>query len=160
MGFSYGNDLTNDLDWVRFKTGDTQSDEAFLPDELILSLLSIESSKQRAALAACAFIITQLSRPDFKADWLEVKNSTARAAYEKLLARLEGEFGIIPAARASRVRTRGVNTYRGDSETVHEPNYSGGRRGGSEAGSGRADYWNSAEYAYELLQQAEGRGDE
>lgn len=159
--FTYSEDLTNDRDWIRFKTGDTQLDKSFLSDEIITSLLATSASKQHAVLAAVGYIITQLSNPDFKADWLEVKNSTARAAWEKTLARLEGEFGItLTTSRSRRARTRGINTFRGDSETITEPNYTGGRRGDSDPGSARFDYYNSAEYAYELRQQAEGRGDE
>ena len=132
MTFTYGGDLTDDVDFVRFKPGDTDSPRAYLTDEVIESLLATESSRQHAVLAAVGYIITQLSRPDFKADWLQVSNASARGAYESLLKRLEREFGV--KLSGASMRATAVNTYRGDSETVTEPNYEGGRPGEGEGG--------------------------
>lgn len=126
MTFTFGSDLTDDLDWLRFKTGDTAADEAYLTDELITSLLAVSASKEAAAVAAVGYILTQFSKPDFKADWLEIKRSTARAGFEKVLARLEAEVGISDTAN-SFATGQSVQTYRLDSAATEAPDYAGGR---------------------------------
>lgn len=127
MTFTFGSDLSDNLDFVRFKTGDTVQDESFLTDELITSLLAVSADRYEATIAAVRYIITQLARPDFKADWLEVKNSTARAGYVALLADLKAEFGLDGVSGG--LTGKSVRTYRGDSATVQEPDYTGGRSG-------------------------------
>ena len=118
MTFTFVPDLTINRDFVRFETGDTVSDQSFLSDELIASLLATKDTKYLAVLSAIKYIITQLSKPDFKADWLDVKNSEARKGYEKMLSDKADEYGIsLRRALTASV----VNTYRSDSD-MEDPN--------------------------------------
>ena len=127
MTFTFGSDLSDDLDFVRFKTGDTVQDESFLTDELITSLLATHDTKEEATIAAVKYIITRLSRPDFKADWLEVKNTTARAGFEKMLAELKAEFGLDAYTVDGGLSGENVKTYRADSTAIEAPDYTFGR---------------------------------
>jgi len=82
MTFTYTPSSTpTDLTRVRFHTGQTVEGESFLTDEEIAMLIAEEGSWQKAAIAGIQFIIMRLSQPDFKADWLQVTNSQARAGY-------------------------------------------------------------------------------
>ncbi|MBK9122812.1 MAG: hypothetical protein IPM16_06780 [Chloroflexi bacterium] len=127
MSFSFGEDLSNDLDWVRFKIGDTVADEAYLSDALIASLLATSASKQHAAIAAVQYVLTQFSRPDFKADWLEVKRSTAEASFRRVLTRLESEFGFDVPGDDGGLSGSNVMTYRVDSAQTSAPDFTEGR---------------------------------
>lgn len=118
MAFTFVPDLTINRDWVRYQTGDTTEGQNFLSDELITSLLAVETSKQLAALSAIKYIITQLSKPDFKADWLSVTNGEARKGYEKMLSDKAEEYGISLRRTLS---ASVVNTYRSDSD-MEDPN--------------------------------------
>lgn len=117
MTFTYGEDLTDDADFVRFHTGDTESDGAFLSDEIITSLLATHDTKQDAVIAALKFIVTKLSKPDFKAGELEIKYSTSY--YKDLLKMKQDEFGLTD-------NTLTVSTYytwRPDSDQTEAPTY-------------------------------------
>ena len=96
MTFTYGMDLTNTpRDWVRFETGDTDSEAYFLEDEEIAGKLAeYDDDKQRAVLACIRGIIGKLSRPAFTADWLKVDNETAIESYRVLLSEKEAEYGL------------------------------------------------------------------
>lgn len=94
MTFTFIFDLSIDRDYVRFHTGDTSEAEAYLSDELITSLISETGSKQQAVIAGLRYIITKLSKPNVKADWLQVDNKTAREGYEVILRNKLKEFGI------------------------------------------------------------------
>lgn len=120
MTFTYTEDLTDDADFVRFHTGDTDSDGYFLSDEIITSLLATETSKQNAVLSGLTYIITQLAQPNFKADWLQVDNSTALATYRTLLAEKRAAFG------SRRVTGSAVHVYRADSQQTEAIDYSEG----------------------------------
>jgi len=116
MTFTFGEDLTDANDYVRFHTGDTVS-TGYMSDELITSLVAVESSNNNAVIAGLRYIITQLSRPDFKADWMTVSNEAARVGYEGMLRDKLTEFGI--AKRTASV----TNVYRTDSAATEEPDY-------------------------------------
>jgi hypothetical protein len=118
MTFTFVPDLTIDRDFVRFETGDTTEGQNFLSDELITSLLATTDTKYLAVLKGLKFIITQLSRPDFKADWLDVKNGEARKGYEKMLSDKADEYGI---SLRRTITASVVNTYRSDSY-MEDPN--------------------------------------
>jgi len=77
MTFTYTEDLTVARDYVRFHTGDTVSDQAYLTDEIITSLLAVESSTNAAVIAAIEHIMARLSQPNFRADWLQVAGPPA-----------------------------------------------------------------------------------
>lgn len=120
MTFTFGADLTVDRDFVRFHTGDTVEAQAYLTDELIASLISVEGSKEAAVIAALNYIITRLSQPNFTADWLTVDLRSARAGYRDLLNSKYGELGI------TRFTASVVHVYRADSTATEEPDYSEG----------------------------------
>lgn len=118
MTFTYTPSATpSDATRVRWHTGQTVEAESLLSDEEITMLLAEESTWQRATIAAIKFIIARLSQPNFKADWLQVDNASARKGYMDLLAEKRRELGV-PAITAAT-----VNTYRGDSLATESPNY-------------------------------------
>jgi hypothetical protein len=123
MTFTYGEDLTDDADFVRFHTGDVVEGENFLSDGIITSLLATSASREAAVIASLRHIILRLSQPNFKADWLQVDSATARTGYETALADKMKEFGFGKLAVVVR------NTYRADSAQTTEPDFSGGRPG-------------------------------
>ena len=129
MTFTYGEDLTDDVDFVRFHTGDTVSDQSFLSDEIIASLISTKGSKEAAVIAGLRYITTRLSQPGFKADWLQVDNTEARKGYMAILREKEREFGL------SRMTASTKTAYRADSAETEAPDYEGGR------GPGGGDDW-------------------
>ena len=94
MAFTFLTDLSTDLALTRFHIGDTSEDGAYLADETINALLNSEGSVGGAVVASIRYIITQLSSPDFKQDWLSVSNKEARAGFEKLLKVKAQELGI------------------------------------------------------------------
>ena len=93
MAFTYDPALSTNVSLVRFHIGDTNEDGAFLADETINYLVTTYSVGE-AVVRSIQYIITQLSQPDFKLDWLSVSNKEARAGYEKLLREKAQEFGI------------------------------------------------------------------
>ncbi len=115
MAFTYTGDLSTDINFVRFHTGDTTEDSAFLTDAVITSLVTDEGSKQKAVIAGIEYIITQLSKPDFRADWLQVSNAEARKGYENMLSTKKKKFGV------GGITASVVNTYRSDSY-MEDPN--------------------------------------
>ena len=113
--FTYGFDLTQNIDFVRFETGDTTEGEHYLADELITSLVSTSGSSEAAVVKALAYIIMQLSKPDFKADWLSISNAEARKGYQQMLAEKKKEYGL------GGITAGVVYTYRVDSD-MEDPN--------------------------------------
>ena len=93
MAFTYDPALSTNVSLVRFHIGDTNENGAFLADETINYLVTTYSVGE-AVVRSIQYIITQLSQPDFKLDWLSVSNKEARAGYEKLLKEKAQEFGI------------------------------------------------------------------
>ena len=114
MAFTFGEDLTDANDYVRFHTTDT-IDPGYMSDALITSLIAVEGTNNKAVIAGLKFIIGQLSRPDFKADWLQVSNKAAREGFVVLLREKRQEFGI--SARTATV----THVYRADSDQDEEP---------------------------------------
>jgi len=94
MTFSYDASLGDDESLVRFHIGDTHEEGAYLADETVTALIASEGSVGGAVIAAIKYIITQLSSPDFKKDWLSVNHKDARDGYQKLLVDKAQEFGI------------------------------------------------------------------
>jgi hypothetical protein len=91
--FTYDPALSTNVSLVRFHIGDTNESGAFLADETINYLVTTYSVGE-AVVRSIQYIITQLSQPDFKLDWLSISNKEARAGYEKLLKEKAQEFGI------------------------------------------------------------------
>jgi len=92
--FTFDNTLSDNLAKVRFHIGDTNSEGNYLWDETINALITSEGSVGGAVIACLKFIITQLSSPNYKLDWLTVTNDTAREGFEKLLKLKSQEFGV------------------------------------------------------------------
>lgn len=118
MAFTYTQDLTVPRDFVRFHTGDTVQGRSYLSDEIIASLLVVSTSKETAVIAGLRYIITQLSKPDFTADWLKVSHASARAGYQAMLKEKQLEFGSFTTPAATAVRS-----YRPDSFQRETPTY-------------------------------------
>jgi hypothetical protein len=93
MAFTYDPALSTNVSLVRFHIGDTNENGAFLADETINYLVTTYSVGE-AVVRSIQYIITQLSQPDFRLDWMQVSNKEARAGYEKLLKEKAQEFGI------------------------------------------------------------------
>jgi hypothetical protein len=95
--FTFDNTLSDDLALVRFHIGDTDSAGYYLADETITALLTIEGSVGAAVIACIKYIITQLSAPNFRYDFLSVSNEQARQGFENLLKTKAMEFGVSPS---------------------------------------------------------------
>lgn len=118
MAFTYTQDLTVPRDFVRFHTGDTVQGRSYMSDEIIDSLLAVSTSKETAVIAGIRYIITQLSKPDFQADWLRVSHKSAQDGYRAILKEKQLEFGSFTTPAATAVRT-----YRSDSFQRETPMY-------------------------------------
>lgn len=94
MTYSFDASLGDNTSLVRFHIGDNNPDGYYLEDETIDALVTSEGSVGGAVLACIKYIITQLSVPNFKLDWMSVSNEQARQGYEKLLKDKAQEFGI------------------------------------------------------------------
>ena len=116
MTFSFGDDLTDDNDYVRFHTTDTIT-PGFMSDALITSLIAVEGSNNAAVIAGLEYMIGQLSRPDFRADWLQVSNEAARKGLEGVLTKKKLKFGIAAVVATT------THIYRADSDQTEEPTY-------------------------------------
>lgn len=116
MTFTFGEDLTDSGDYVRFHTGDTVS-PGFMSDELITSLIAVEGTNNAAVIAGLKYIIAQLSRPNFTADWLSVSNADARKGYQQMLDEKRREFGV------SAITASTTHVYRADSDATEAPDY-------------------------------------
>jgi len=111
--FTFDNTLSTDLAKVRFHIGDTSSEGNYLWDETINALVTSEGSVGGAVVASIRYIITQLSSPNFKLDWLSVSNEKAREGFEKLLKDKAHELGISLGVTASATIS---SPYRADSD--------------------------------------------
>ena len=117
MTFTFTEDLTDAGDYVRFHTTDTIT-PGYMSDALITSMIAVEGSNNSAVIAGLRYIIGQLARPDFTADWLSVSNAAARQGFRELLNDKLTEFGV-----AKRTATS-THVYRADSDATEEPDYS------------------------------------
>ena len=111
--FTFDNTLSTDLAKVRFHIGDTSSAGNYIWDETITALVASEGSVGGAVISSIRYIISQLSSPDFKLDWLSVSNKEARAGFELLLQQKAQELGI-SLGGTSTVTIK--NAYRADSD--------------------------------------------
>jgi hypothetical protein len=113
MSFSYNIALDDNKDIVRFHIGDTDANGHYLDDETINALITSEGSVGGAVVACIMYIMTQLSSPDFKQDWMEVSNKNARQGFEELLRLKRNHFGISTGVTAASTIK---NPYRKDSD--------------------------------------------
>ena len=93
MTQSFDSSLSTEKDWVRFQIGDTNDEGMYIEDESIQYFIN-DSSKEDAVIQSIEYIITQLSSPDTRLDWLTVSYADAREGYENLLLRKRNELGI------------------------------------------------------------------
>lgn len=94
MTYTYDISLETDLAKVRFNIGDTSEPGNYLEDETITALIASEGSVGGAVVASIKYILTQLSVPNFKQDWLSVDYEKARMGFESLGKKKAQEFGI------------------------------------------------------------------
>lgn len=132
MAFTYTEDLTVARDYVRFYTGDTVENESFLSDAIITSLVATSGSNNNAVRAGIQYIIRQLSKPNFTADWLTVSYQEARKGYETMLAEWDSQTGY------GVISTTVVTPYRQDSSSTAVPDWTYGR--GSEGNADEYDW--------------------
>jgi hypothetical protein len=114
--FTFLADLSTALDRVRFSIGDTDSAGYYLADETINALITLHG-ENGAIVESLRYILAQLSRPDFRADWLQVTNKEAATAVRLQLRdaiRRYGTGGLVAGT---------VNVYRQDSQQTEEPDY-------------------------------------
>lgn len=119
MTFTFVGDLSTNLDLVRFRIGDTDSNGYYLEDATINALVTAHGVNG-ATVEALRYILSQLSRPDFKADWLQVSNKEAAANVRAQLRDAIRRYGV--GGVAAQVQT----VYRADSQQTEEPDYSDG----------------------------------
>ena len=111
-GFTYNTDLSDDVSLVRFHIGDT-NEEGFYLDNGTIQYFVTAGSVGSAVIACIKYIISQLSKPDFRLDWMAVSNmEAARKGFENLLAQKVAEFGL-PLYTASSTISQ---PYRADSK--------------------------------------------
>ena len=112
MSYSFDASLADDVSLVRFHVGDNSPEGHFLEDETIQYFVT-SGTVGSAVIASIKYIITQLSKPDFRLDWMAVSNmAAAREGYEKLLAQKIIEFGLHAYAATSTIS----QPYRADSK--------------------------------------------
>jgi hypothetical protein len=122
MTFTFAPALTADLDLVRFHIGDTNTDGHYLEDETITYFLT-NYDVATAVIRCIQYIITQLSTPNFRQDWLSVDTATARAGYETMLKQKAIELGVsLTGAVASSTISLPyrADSYQDSTDSVHD----------------------------------------
>lgn len=121
MTFTYDISLTTDLALVRFEIGDTSEAGHYLEDETINHFLT-SSSFGQAVVSCLEYIVTQLSVPNFRLDWMSVSNEQAHAGFENILKQERQKYGIYTSTITSSIS----HVHRADSyEYLEEPNGEG-----------------------------------
>lgn len=93
MTFTFDPSLADEISLVRFHIGDNHTEGHFIEDETIQYYITNYGWK-KAVIAGIGYIITQLARPDFVEDWLEVNHEKARLGYEGILKLKKQELGV------------------------------------------------------------------
>jgi hypothetical protein len=122
MTFTFNNALATNLALVRFHVGDTNEEGHYLEDETINYFLT-NYDVATAVIRCIQYIITQLSTPNFRLDWLTVSNEQARDGYEKLLKTKAIELGIsLSGAVASSTISLPyrADSYQDSADSVHD----------------------------------------
>lgn len=96
MTFTYSVPFASDLDRMRFHLGDIDSTAPRQSDEELTAVLTLEGVEtwQQGVLVAITGMISRLTTPNFKADWLQVDVKSARDGYWQLLEMKRTEFGL------------------------------------------------------------------
>jgi len=100
MTYTFDSTLADSISLVRFHIGDNHDTGHYIEDETITYLVTTHGADV-AVIRAIEYIITQLSQPDFKQDWLSVSLKDAREGYEKLKKEKEQELGLSSGAIAT-----------------------------------------------------------
>lgn len=110
---------SDDVSLVRFHIGDNHDEGHYLENEEIQYWITA-SSVEEAVIACIRYIITQLSSPNFKKDWLSVTNHEARVGFEKILDAKQEEFGLSSGliATSSISLPRRADSYSSSDDTV------------------------------------------
>lgn len=103
MTFKYDTSLGDNVSLVRFHIGDTNEDGHYLEDETIAALITLQGTVAKAVIACIKYIISQLSVPNFRLDWMSISNEQARAGYESLLKQKRIELGVRSLTMSSTV---------------------------------------------------------
>ena len=124
MSFTFDNALADDVSLVRFHIGDGNEDGYFLDDETIQYWVD-DSSVNEAVITCIVHIISQLSTPNFRLDWMRVDNDSARKGYERLLTLKKQELGVTWGAYGESVITypSRADSYQSDDDSP--PEYDG-----------------------------------
>jgi hypothetical protein len=119
MAFTFTAGLSDNVSIVRFHIGDTNERGHYLEDETIQYYIT-NGGVGTAVIACIRYIITQLSTPDFRQDWLSVSKGEARKGFETLLKIKQQEFGISAATAASTISLpHRADSHEADSEGVY-----------------------------------------
>jgi hypothetical protein len=122
MTFTFDTSLATNLALVRFHIGDTHEEGFYLADESINYFLT-NFDVATAVIRCIQYIITQLSQPNFRLDWLTVSNEQAREGYEKLLKSKAAELGIslsgVTASSTISLPYR-ADSYQDSADSVHD----------------------------------------
>jgi hypothetical protein len=122
MAFTFDASLSTNLALTRFHTGDTHEDGYYLADETINYFLTTYDMAT-AVIRCIQYIITQLSQPNFRLDWLTVSNEQARDGYECLLKQKALELGIsltgVTASSTISLPYR-ADSYQDSADSVHD----------------------------------------
>lgn len=95
MTYSFDPTLGDDVSLVRWHIGDNSEDGYFVDDETIQYWVDAGTTSS-AVIACIRYILSQLSRPDFKLDWMSVTGmQEARKGYEALLFQKQAELGQV-----------------------------------------------------------------
>ena len=111
MSYNFDPSLADNVSLVRFHIGDNSDEGHFMEDETIQYW--VDAGTVGSAVVACIkYILSQLSKPDFKLDWMSVSNmKDAREGYEALLKEKMAEFGEYSITATSTIS----QPYRADS---------------------------------------------
>lgn len=120
MTVTFDPTLATEKDQVRFHIGDTSPDGAYIQDETIEYLLTTYGSVGGAVVSGIRYIITQLSKPNFRLDWMQVTNDEARKGYEAMLTEKQQEFGIGGAVATVNIsQTHRADSYEQDADGAY-----------------------------------------
>ena len=104
MSFSFDPALADNTSLVRFHIGDTNEEGYYIDDETITYWVA-QDDVNSAVIACIKYIITQLSKPNFRLDWMAVSDmASAREGFEELLKLKQaelGEFDFYPTSTIS-----------------------------------------------------------
>ena len=112
MTYTFHPSLADSVSLVRFHIGDNNDAGHYLENETIQHFITADGVN-KAVIKCIRYIITQLSIPDFRQDWLSVTNAEARKGYEGLLISKAQELGV--SLTGATFSASVANPYRADS---------------------------------------------